>query len=127
VRVEVDGTIGSNDVTLHVYADTSRTIAFKKVENSYKWIAEQEIHRGPRQRMDNDGALVQESISVDYQTEPWNGIPLNTIWINYTGGDDPRLLNKHLSGLTLQDIKPILEEWRQWRAQQPPLSVSLCP
>lgn len=115
-RVEVGGTTGETDVILQIYGDTSRTVTFKKVGNSYEWIHEQEIHEGKDKWT--------EEIVVEYQTENIDGIPLNTIWIDYRGRD---VWKTSQDGLTLKDIQPIIEEWRIWRQSQPPSSVSLCP
>jgi hypothetical protein len=123
-RVEYEGTIGETDVMLHVYDDTSRSLTFKKVGDAYLWVHEQEIHEGKDKWTDYDGALWVESITIEYQTENINGIPLNTLWIHYIGRETMR---SSLDGLTLKDLQPIIEEWRSWRQTQPPLSVSLCP
>ena len=123
-RVEVGGTIGETDVILQIYDATSRTITFKKVGNSYQWIHEQEIHEGKDKWTDYDGAVWVEEIIIEYQIEDINGIPLNTIWIDYRGRD---VWKSSQDGLTLNDVLPIIEEWRIWKQSQPPLSVSLCP
>jgi hypothetical protein len=123
-RVEVEGTIGETDVMLHIYGDTSRTVTLKKVGNSYQWIHEQEIHEGKDRWTDYDGAVWVESITIEYQTENINGIPPNTIWIDYIGRES---MNSSLDGLTLKDVQPKIEEWKIWRQSQPPSSVSLCP
>src|SRR5690349_4472130 len=37
------------DIMLHIHGTTSRTIAFKKIDNDkYIWIGEQEIFKGPK-------------------------------------------------------------------------------
>src|SRR4051812_27869093 len=36
------------DAMLHIDGKTSRTIAFRRTPEGYKWIHEQEIHTGPR-------------------------------------------------------------------------------
>ncbi len=48
-RVEIDRTVppATYDVMLHIYADTSRTVAFKKEGDGYVWVGEQETHIGP--------------------------------------------------------------------------------
>lgn len=123
-RVEYEGTIGETDVMLHVYGDTSRTVTFRKLGDSYQWIHEQEIHEGKDKWTDYDGAVWVESITIEYQTEDINGIPLNTIWIDYTGRDSR---TSSQDGLSLKDVQPIIEEWKIWKQSQPPLSISLCP
>jgi hypothetical protein len=123
-RVEYEGTIGETDVMLHVYGDTSRTVTFRKLGDSYQWIHEQEIHEGKDKWTDYDGAVWVESITIEYQTEDINGIPLNTIWIDYTERDSR---TSSQDGLSLKDVQPIIEEWKIWKQSQPPLSISLCP
>ncbi len=124
-RVEITGIIGETDISLAIYGDTSRSISFKKDGNSYEWIYEDETYEGKDKWTDYDGALWTESIFIGYQTEEINGFPLNTVFIDYTGRD-PIMLDRRFN-FTLQDVKPILEEWRIWRQSLPPRSVSLCP
>jgi len=106
IRLEI-GSGSGYDTMLHVYADTHRTIAFRKTQTGYRWIAEQEIHYGPKMFTDADGTF-QEHLAVEYQTEPVNGIPTNQIYVSYYG-QDSRLTGGHL---TLAAIKPILDEWK---------------
>lgn len=104
------------DAMLHVNGDTSRTIGFRKEGADYRWITEQEIHQGPGWYQTIDGTF-REFVVVEYQTEKVDGIPLNQIWIRYTGSDT------NLSGraLTLEDIKPVLSTWRHAAVKpQPP-------
>jgi hypothetical protein len=96
------------DAMLHIYADTSRTVAFRKTSDGYKWIAETEEHYGPKNYTNIDGTF-QEMLVVEYQIETVNGIPTNEIWVSYYG-DDSRLAGKE--PLTLAGIRPILEEWK---------------
>ncbi len=96
------------DAMLHIYAETSRTVAFRRTPDGYKWIAEQELSYGPKSYTNIDGAF-QEHLVVEYQVERVNGIPTNQVWIEYYG-DDKRLAGRE--NLTLQIIKPILEEWK---------------
>jgi hypothetical protein len=101
------------DAMLHIYADTSRTVAFRKTADGYRWIAEQELHYGPKSFTNVDGTF-QEYLVVEYQIERVNGIPTNQIHIDYQG-QDVRLTNR--DNLTLSFIKPIFEEWKgtKWR------------
>ena len=92
---------------LHIYATTSRTIAFRKVGNGYKWIGEQEIYPGPKQYKTMDG-MFNEEIVITYENEKVSGVPLNQIDIDYHG-EDPRLANRR--DLTLNYVRPIIEEW----------------
>jgi len=101
------GSRSNYDAMLHVYADTHRTIAFRKTQDGYRWIGEQEIHFGPKMFTDVDGTF-QEHLVVEYQTEPVNGIPTNQIHVSYYG-QDSRLAGRDL---TLAGIQPILDEWK---------------
>lgn len=91
---------------LHIYSKTSRTIAFRKDGNNYRWIGEQETFQGPKQYTSVDGTFY-ETICLNYDIEPVSGFPINQLGISYFG-EDPRLKK---STLTLEEIKPILKEW----------------
>lgn len=95
------------DAMLHIYETTSRTIAFRKVGDGYKWIHEQEGHTGPKKYKTVDGTL-DEKLVITYETENVSGVPLNEISIRYFG-EDPRL--SHRRDLTLDYIRPIIEQW----------------
>jgi hypothetical protein len=97
------------DAMLHIYGRTSRTIAFRKTAEGFRWIGEQEIYTGPHTYDSVDGKY-REQISVTYETEPvaTHGHPLKQLLIMYHG-EDPRLPKP--MGLTWADIKPILNEW----------------
>jgi hypothetical protein len=98
----------SYDAMLHLYAQTHRTIGFRKTADGYQWISEQELHYGPKMFTDQDGTF-QEYLAVEYQIEPVNGVPTNRICVTYRGQD------KRLEGrdnLTLAEVMPFLEEWK---------------
>jgi hypothetical protein len=98
------------DVMLHIYSSaSSRTIAFLRTPNGYKWIHEQEIFTGPNKYSTVDG-IVDEHIVITYETEHVSGVPLNQINIHYYG-DDLRL--SHKFDLTLNDVLPIIAEWEK--------------
>ena len=98
------------DVMLHIYSTvSSRTIAFLKTSDGYKWIHEQEFFTGPNKYTTVDGT-VSEHIVITYEPEHVSGVPLNQINIDYYG-DDPRL--SHRSNLTLDDVIPIMAEWEK--------------
>ena len=97
---------GSYDAMLHVYGTTSRTIAFRKTPSGYRWISEQEIYEGPKWEQTVDGTF-RESIVIEYQTEPVNGVPVNQLSIRYSGGDT-NLVGREL---TLAQARSILEKW----------------
>src|SRR5471030_1534578 len=54
IRLEM-GPRSGYDAMLHIYAATHRTIAFRKTSEGYQWIAEQEIHYGPKMFTTVDG------------------------------------------------------------------------
>lgn len=93
---------------LHIYGETHRTIAFKKGD-SYLWIGEPEVHYGPKNYVDANGATFQEHLAVGYQTEPMDGSPINQVYVNYFG-EDSRLAGHH--DLTLIESKPVLDSWK---------------
>ena len=97
------------DVMLHIYADTSRTIAFRRSDSGYRWTGEQETFTGPKKYTTVDGTF-NESICFTYDTEQISGYPLNQLCISYSG-EDPRLTQKDT--LTLSDVQPILKEWKK--------------
>jgi len=117
IEIEYASDTRPYDVMLHIYAETSRTIAFKKIGDRYKWIGEQEVHEGPNQFTTVDGTL-NEYIVIDYDTEGGSGIPVNELTILYEG-EDTRLNSKHFN-LTLQDVQPILAEWQVIRPTPTP-------
>jgi len=121
-RVEVKYTVppASYDVMLHIYAESSRTIALRRQGEGYVWLGEQEIITGPKLYRSADG-LFNEEIIISYDTVYISGAPLNTILILYRG-DDPRLAGK--DNLTLSDIRPVLEEWRASEATPEPTPQS---
>ena len=98
---------GIYDAMLHIYDATSRTIAFKKTRNGYKWIHEQEIHVGPKTYKTVDGTL-NEQITITYETANVSGAPLNQVFVQYQG-EDSRLANR--SDLTLNYVRSFIEEW----------------
>jgi hypothetical protein len=98
----------------------------------YLWIHEEEAFTGPEKWVDSDAATWEETIYIQYQTEEIDGGPVNDLMVDYIGHDQ-RLLNIlnasnswYLSN-NIKDVLPILEEWRQWRANEPPSPQSLCP
>lgn len=98
---------GSYDAMLHVDGITSRTIAFRKTTSGYRWIFEQEIYEGPKWYQTVDGTF-REYLDIEYQTEPVDGIPVNQLFIRYTGSDT----NLERRSFTLAEIRPILDYWR---------------
>jgi hypothetical protein len=130
-RVIMYGKTGDSFVSLSVIADTVNSISFRKVGDSYVWVSERETFKGPMQfKPTTTSELQNEQIIIDYRTEPVKGPPdgdvINTPLIYYWGPDPMFVHNKSLA-LTLEEVQPVLERWRQWRLQQPPSPDSLCP
>ena len=96
------------DAMLHISAKTSRTIAFRKTRDGYRWIGEQESFWGPKKYTTVDGTF-REHISLTYDIELISGFPTNQLAITYSG-EDQRLA--HRQKLTWQDVQPILKEWK---------------
>src|SRR3954465_7361715 len=119
IRLELSSR-ANYDAMLHVYADTSRTIAFRKEGDGYRWISEQEIHTGPKWQQTTDGNF-RERIVVEYQTERVNGIPLNEAQIVYSG-DDPEI--KSIEKLTLADAQRIFARWNSATVEPEPPRLS---
>jgi hypothetical protein len=93
---------------LHIYGKTSRTIAFKKIDDdNFVWVGEQEIFKGPRKYKTVDGEF-NEEIVLTYDIEPISGQPLNQLSITYRGPDEGLTTNRNLS---LDDIRPMIKDW----------------
>ncbi len=97
----------SYDAMVHIYSKTSRTIAFRKTNQGYRWIGEQEIYNGPNKYTTVDGTFY-ENICLTYDIEKVSGYPTNKLNITYSG-DDQRLTGK--LNLSLSEVRPILKEW----------------
>lgn len=95
------------DAMLHIESKTSRTIAFRKAGDGYKWIGEQEIFQGPKKYKTVDGTFY-EQVTLTYDTETISGYPRNQLNVTYSG-EDPRL--EFPKKLTLAIVKPVLKEW----------------
>lgn len=111
IFLEGKAVVGRNyDARLEIYAETSRTIEFRKVGTDYEWIYEQESHTGPK----TYNGVDKEEITITYQTQPVSGAPQNRLHMDILyRGDDPRLVNRY--DLTLADVTPTLQEWKQKR------------
>jgi hypothetical protein len=95
------------DAMLHVYAKTSRTVAFKRTVNGYEWIGEQETFKGPKEYTSVDGTF-DEAITITYDRVPLSGFPINTIAIDYRG-EEPELVSPRR--LSLEVVRPWLKKW----------------
>lgn len=107
VRLEIRSPGGAYDRMLHIYGRTSRTIAFRKTADGFRWIHEQEVFEGPKKYTTVDGTF-NESICLTYETERVAHYRLNQLNISYSGEDKRLTVSREL---TLDDIRPILREW----------------
>jgi len=102
------------DAMLHFYGETSRTVAFRKTPTGWKWIHEQEIFTGPNLYTNVDGVF-HEEIVITYGTEATSGNTPNKLKVQYEG-EDLRLTSvSNRYDLTLAQVAPVLEQWRQKR------------
>lgn len=95
------------DAMLHIYAKTSRTIAFRRTDSGYEWIGEQETFVGPKKYRTVDGTI-NEFITITYDRVSISGVPLNTLNIDYWGEEPELTQSRHLS---LDAIQPWLRKW----------------
>ena len=116
-KITLEGKRRAYDAMLHVYGNTSRTIAFRKTPVGYRWISEQETHWGPGWERTVDGTS-RESITITYETEPVHRIPTNQLYIRYSGPDSTLTWPREL---TLAEVRPMLEAWKTAPVEpQPP-------
>ena len=54
-------------------------------------------------------ATFRESILIEYQTEPVNGIPTNQLHVRYSGRDSTLTRPREL---TLAEVQPMIEAWK---------------
>ncbi len=97
------------DIMLHIYGRTSRTIAFEKTATGYRWLGEQEIHKGPRDYETPDGTF-KESITITYNKKSISGHKLNTVTIGYLG---PESAIYGQDKLTLKEAQNIIKKWNE--------------
>ena len=108
--IKLEGASKTYDAMLHIYYNTSRTIAFRKVNGKYKWIGEQESHTGPR-KFDTPDGIFNEKITITYDKEVVSGFPTNKINILYYGPDSVLTDLSNSSNLTLKQVIPIINKW----------------
>ncbi|MCH6560147.1 hypothetical protein IH799_07325 [candidate division KSB1 bacterium] len=100
----------SYDIQLRFSTEkTYRGITFKRLENGYVWIGEEEIFYGPNKYTTVDGTI-REMIVFQYHIESSTGYGMNSMSITYWG-EDPRLDSVHFNNLELKFVQPILKEW----------------
>ncbi len=84
-----------------------RRVYFKKIDDEYKWVGEQESILSGK-LFDSVDGLVQESLDISFEKKRMFGSKEGKTNIYYSG-NDPRLKNKH--DLTISDVAPIIREW----------------
>jgi hypothetical protein len=99
---------------LHFDGEVVRTVTFRETGDSYRWVREQEVHQGPHSYSNVNGEHV-ESISITHQIERMDGGPIGKTYVSYWG-EDPRLAARR-GDLTLEDVQPVLLEWRALRSR----------
>ena len=98
------------DAMLHVAGKTTRTVAFRRRDDHYEWIGEQETFEGPNEYDSPDGRF-REAITITFETVHVSGAPLNRVYITYRG-DDPHLTESDVrQQLALDTVRPILRKW----------------
>jgi hypothetical protein len=81
-------------------------VSLVKLENTYQWVGERETYAGPNK---------YENIYISYYTSP-KALHPHRLVVEYRG-EDPRLKKDNL---TLQDISPVLAEWKKvWPSHTP--------
>ena len=112
-RITLEGQSTTYDAMLHVYGRTSRTIAFKRQGNGYRWVGEQEIYTGPRKRETPDGTF-DETITITFETEPISGVALRRLAIDYAGPDSTLAWPRQL---LLPQALRVVKDWQANSAQ----------
>jgi hypothetical protein len=95
------------DAMLHVSGKTSRTVAFKRTDDGYEWIGEQETFEGPHTYKSVDGTF-SEAITITYNRVAGSGSPVDTVAVIYSGEDPELAWPKQLS---LNVVRPWLTKW----------------
>jgi hypothetical protein len=93
------------------YGGVYRYFEFRKRATGYKWLREFETHPGPR-TFTQSGHTAHEEISISYDTTGISGVTPNKVHVFYHGPDSRIVSGKEL---TLDEVRPILAEWRQRR------------
>ena len=107
-RCDVD--LGIYD-TPALYGGIHRNIEFRKTPTGYEWIREFEVHPGPRTFKQN-GHTAHEEMLIAYDTTGISGVTPNKLQVYYHGPDSRIVSGKDL---TLDEVRPILDEWSQKR------------
>ena len=111
VSIEGSSKHGGYDAMLHFYGSPSRTIAFRKVGNEYRWLGEQETFEGPRIYKTPDGDF-HEEITITFYREKGFG-EFQGLTIDYNGPDETLMRPRPNSNfsLSLEEVEPLLKAW----------------
>ena len=97
--------VSGYDAMLYVVGKSSRRVAFKRKQQGYEWLGEQEIFAGPRSFSTADGR-VNEAITITFHLPPMEGP--HGLHVSYAG-EEQMLATK--SVLSLEDVEPWLKKW----------------
>ncbi len=126
ISSEAQVTILDRGTTIEVYftiepimgwgASRNWDIDFVKTDDTYKWAGEHESYAGPHRNENIYISYYTDAISTgDYITHAGR-LPSDTLVVEYRG-PDPRLTKPNL---TLDDIRPVLAEWKKaWTEATP--------
>jgi hypothetical protein len=106
-RLENSGRGGAYDRMLHIYGKTSRTLAFKRAGDGWRWTHEQEIFEGPRDYTSVDGTF-KESLCLTFETERLAAACTHQLTITYSGDDAALAWPRELA---LADALAALAAW----------------
>ena len=101
-----------------LYQDIHRYIGFRQTATGYVWECETEVHPGPK-TFKQSGHTAHEEISLMYDVTWMSGLTPNKLHVRYHGPWEGDRSNggRFSSGkdLTLDEVRPVLEEWTQKR------------
>jgi hypothetical protein len=105
-----------------LYQDVYRYVQFRQTATGYVWEFEMEVHPGPKTffqsgNTDHQWHTAHEEISISYDTTGSSGVTPNKVHVRYHGPTDLFSGSRLPDGkdLTLDEVRPVLEEWRQKR------------
>jgi hypothetical protein len=99
-----------------LYQDIYRYVQFRQTATGYVWEYEMEVHPGPR-TFKQSGHTAHEEIDIIYDATGISGWTPNKVHVRYHGPTDLFSGSRFPDGkdLTLDEVRPVLEEWRQKR------------
>lgn len=99
-----------------LYQGVYRDLEFRKTATGYIWEFEIECQPGPT-TFKQSGHTAHEEIYIIYDATGISGVTPNQVHVRYHGPDNPLDRGRFPSGkdLELEQVRPVLEEWRQKR------------